>query len=135
MRHRLSGSLRQTMRKRLRCVGPPESLGPLTQVTRPVVAAKSPDPMVESATISIDEIAVCSAAARKAARPWIVGTPGALKTASSVYQRTQAVGSASSKAAASAISAARMAAVSDGESVIAEDLSAHVRKYSALGRG
>jgi hypothetical protein len=35
-----------------------ESFGPLTQVARPVVAAKSPTPIVESATISIEEIAI-----------------------------------------------------------------------------
>jgi len=46
------------MRKRLRIVGAPESFGPLTQVARPVVAAKSPAPIVESATISIEEIAI-----------------------------------------------------------------------------
>jgi hypothetical protein len=40
--------------------------------------------MVDSAAISIEEIAVCAAAARKAARPSIVGMPGAEKIASSV---------------------------------------------------
>ena len=63
MRHSPSGSLRQTMRKRRRVVGAPEPLGPLTQVARPVVAAKSPAPIVDSATISIEEIAICGAAA------------------------------------------------------------------------
>src|SRR5215208_63934 len=107
------------MRKRLRVVGAPEPVGPLTQLPRPVVAAKPPTPIVESATISIDEIVICAAAASKAVRPSIVGTPGAAKMASSVYEATHAVGSGSSKAAARASSAARMPAISDGESATA----------------
>ena len=66
MRQLPSGSLRQTMRKRLRRVAASEPFGPLTQFARPSVAAKSPAPSVYSATISIEEMASSRAAARKA---------------------------------------------------------------------
>jgi hypothetical protein len=80
MRQRPSGSRRQTMRKRRRTVGASEPFGPLTQLARPSVAAKSPVPSVESATISIDEILICGAAARRALRPSIAGVPGPTKS-------------------------------------------------------
>ena len=55
-RPRPSGSLRQTMRKRLRRVGASEPFGSVTQFARSSVAAKSPTPSVESAAISIEEM-------------------------------------------------------------------------------
>ena len=94
MRQWPSGSLRQTIRKRRRRVGASEPFGPATQFARPTVAAKSPDPRVESAVISIAEMANPRAASSKAARPSSAGTPGPTKIASSVYESTQAVGSA-----------------------------------------
>ena len=84
MRQRPSTSRRQTMRKRLRTRGESEPLGPLTQLARPCVAAKSPAPRVESATISIEEITTAGAATRRASRPSIGGIPGPTKIASSV---------------------------------------------------
>ena len=66
---------RRPMRK---VVGPPElirALRPATAgVARPRVAAKSPVPSVEAATISIEEIAICGATSSKACRPSIAGT-------------------------------------------------------------
>jgi hypothetical protein len=79
-----SASHLQTMSKRLRIVGAPESFGPLTHVARPVVAATSPAPIVESATISSEDIVTCGATASRAARPSIAGDPGPTKIASSV---------------------------------------------------
>ena len=67
MRQRPSAPRRQTMRKRLRTRGASEPFGPVTQFPRPCVAAKSPAPMVESATISIEEMT--TAGARSEARP------------------------------------------------------------------
>ena len=58
-----------TMRKRRRTRGASEPFGPLTQVARPWVAAKSPAPMVESATISIEEITTDGATDRSASAP------------------------------------------------------------------
>ena len=58
MRQRPSASRRQTIRKRLRTCGASEPFGPRTQFARPCVAAKSPAPRVESATISIEDAGV-----------------------------------------------------------------------------
>ena len=84
MRHRPSGSRRQTMRKRLRTLGASEPFGPLTQVTRPERRGELISPSVDSATISIDEMLICGAMSRRAVRPSIAGTPGPTKIASSV---------------------------------------------------
>jgi len=59
-------SLPQTMRTRLRRVAASEPFGPLTQFARPSVAAKSPAPSVDSATISIEEMA----SSRSGHRSW-----------------------------------------------------------------
>lgn len=84
MRQAPSRSRRQTMRKRLRTVGASDPFGPLTQVARPDVAARSPVPSVECTSISIDEMLMCGAVSRRAMRPSIAGAPGPMKMASSV---------------------------------------------------
>ena len=80
--HRGHGA--QTMRNRLRTCGASEPLGPRTQFARPCVAAESPAPRTESATISIEEITTEGAADRSAFRPSSAGIPGPTKIASSV---------------------------------------------------
>jgi hypothetical protein len=71
----------QTMRKRRRTLTPPHAFGSLTEEARPSVAANWSPPIVESATISSEEMVMCGATSRIALSPSTAGTPGPAATA------------------------------------------------------
>ena len=77
MRQRPSSSRRQTMRKRHRTRGASEPFGPLTQVARPSVPAKSPVPSVDVAAISIEEMLMCGGSVEQGASSFDRRHPGA----------------------------------------------------------